>query len=147
MQGLPAWAHFGLTALERAQVEAVEAAARSSHSKSSGPSHSKSSGPESSGPEGSGPSGPEDSGCESSGPEAEVASAYSAGYARGFESAYAPDVLGGFQQWSPQGNFEGFAVGDGLANVLTLSAWAAPEEIDAEKEARAWATLVRESSD
>ena len=150
MQGLPAWAHFGgLTPLERAQVEAVEAAARSSHSKSSGP--------ESSGPEGSGPSGPEDSGCESSGPEAEFASAYSAGYARGFESAYAPDVLGGFQQWSPQGNFEGFAVGDGLANVLTLSprslaaaelsAWAAPEEIDAEKEARARATLVRESSD
>ena len=150
MQGLPAWAHFGgLTPLERAQVEAVEAAARSSHSKSSGP--------ESSGPEGSGPSGPEDSGCESSGPEAEFASAYSAGYARGFESAYAPDVLGGFQQWSPQGNFEGFAVGDGLANVLTLSprslaaaelsAWAAPEEIDADKEARARATLVRESSD
>ena len=66
-------------------------------------------------------------------------------------------MLGGFQQWSPQGNFEGFAVGDGLANVLTLSprslaaaelsAWAAPEEIDAEKEARARATLVRESSD
>ena len=83
---------------------------------------------------------------------------YSAGYARGFESAYAPDVLGGFQQWSPQGNFEGFAVGDGLASVLTLSprslaaaelsaCWAAPEAIDADKEARARATLVRESSD
>jgi hypothetical protein len=147
-QGLPAWAHLGgLTPLEHAQVEAVEAAARSSQSRSSGPSQSRSSGPESSGPEGSGPegSGPfglEDSGCESSGPEAEIANAYSAGYARGFESAYAPDVLGGFQQWSPQGNFEGFAVGDGLANVLTLSprslaaaelsAWAAPEAIDAD---------------
>jgi hypothetical protein len=157
-QGLPVWAHLGgLTPLEHAQVEAVEAAARSSQSKSSGPSQSRSSGPESSGPEGSGPSGLEDSGCESSGPEAEFASAYSAGYARGFESAYAPDVLGGFQQWSPQGNFEGFAVGDGLASVLTLSprslaaaelsAWAAPEAINADKEARARATLVRESSD
>lgn len=172
---LPAWAHLGgLTPLERAQVQAIEVSACSARDHGSrregsgrdgsGPDGS---GPESSGPDGSGPEGGELEDVERDSMEyaGAYASAYAAGCGRGFDSAYAPDVCGGFQRWSVQGNFEGFAIGDGLAPELTLSpralatraqasgaaaelpACALPQEMDADKEARARDALVRESSE
>lgn len=57
----------------------------------------------------------------SSAEASDYASGFASGYASGFESNFAPDVTGGFQRWSEDGGFEGYAIGDGMAPELTLS--------------------------